>query len=396
VLLVSRTNEAKITGDYTETPYHHRWWFCESYRDPNGECRVDGELTFAQANDIVTNPDKLKGLANFFLHRRPAQVPGTIGSTDGVAFFPLAYGPGPEAEPREPTVLADGRILMGAETAAAGARTRGEFSQPGDVFVDRAGNVWVADALNHRIQKFDAQGNFVGAFGRAGSAQGTFNEPWSVAVDDQGFIYVADTWNHRIQKFDANFTFVASWGQPGAQNPGPLDLFGPRDIVVAADGTLWVTDTGNQRLLHFSNSGESLGVYGAGGSEPGQFQEPVGLSRDAAGSLLVADAWNGRVQKLTAEAQPVSSYPAGWTSRDVLSKPYITVLSDGRVIVSVPESGTLVLYSATGTRIGQWQPLVNSMPVGLAATTNGGFVFSDIRRNEVQIVPANLIGDLFK
>ena len=396
VLLVSRTNEAKITGDYSETPYVHRWWFCESYRDPNGECRVDGGLTFSQANDIITNPDKLQGLASFFLHRRPAEVPGTIGTTDAVAFFPLAYGPGPEAAPREPTVLADGRILLGAEAAAAGARTRGEFSQPGDAYVDKSGNVWVADALNHRIQKFDGQGNFVGSFGRAGTAPGTFNEPWSVAVDDQGFIYVADTWNHRIQKFDANFTFVASWGQPGAQNPGPLDLFGPRDILVAADGTLWVTDTGNQRLLHFSNSGESLGVYGAGGTEPGQFQEPVGLTRDASGNLLVADAWNARVQKLTASAQPVSSFPTGWTSRDVLSKPYITILSDGRVIVSVPESGTLVLYSATGTRIGQWQPLVNSMPVGVAATANGGFVFSDIRRNEVQIVPTNLIGEVFK
>ena len=55
-----------------------------------------------------------------------------------------------------------------------------------------------------------------------------------------------------------------------------------------------------------------------------------------------------------------------------------------------------MLYTATGTRIGQWQPLVNSMPVGVAATANGGFVFSDIRRNEVQIVPAKLIGELFK
>jgi sugar lactone lactonase YvrE len=397
VLLVSRTNEAKINAaNYSEAPYKHRWWFCETYRGPElGECPVDGALTFDQANDIVTNPGKLKGLANFFLHRRPADS-RYIGSVDGVAFFPLEYGPGPELEPREPTVLADGRILLGAESAAAGARTRGEFSQPADVFVDKAGNVWVADGVNHRIQKFDAQGNFLGAFGRAGNTEGTFNEPWSVAVDDEGFIYVADTWNHRIQKFDANFAFVASWGRPSGQNPGPLDLFGPRDIVIAPDGTLWVTDTGNQRLLHFSNTGESLGVYGAGGAEPGQFAEPVGLTLDRAGNLLVADAWNARVQTLNASATPVTSFAAPWTSREVLAKPYLTVLTDGRVIATVPESGTLVLYSATGQRLGQWQPLVNSMPIGVAATGDGGFVFSDVRRNEVQIVPGRLVGELFK
>jgi uncharacterized protein (TIGR03663 family) len=396
VLLVSRTNEAKIdASNYVEVPYKHRWWFCESYRDPNAECRVDGGLTFPQANDIVTSPDKLRGLANFFLHRRPAES-RYLGSVDGVAFFPLQYGPGPELSPREPTVLADGRILLGAENASAGARTRGEFSQPGDVFVDKQGNVWVADGLNHRIQKFDAKGAFLGSFGRAGTAEGLFNEPWSVAVDDQGFIYVADTWNHRIQKFDANFTFVASWGRPGGQNPGPLDLFGPRDIVIAADGTLWVTDTGNQRLLHFSNTGESLGVYGAGGSAQGQFSEPVGLTRDTAGNLLVADTWNSRVQTLTASATPVSSFPAPWASRDVLAKPYLTVLTDGRIIATIPESGLLVLYSPTGTRLGQWQPLVNSMPVGVAAMSDGGFAFTDIRRNEVQIVSAKLIPDLFK
>jgi DNA-binding beta-propeller fold protein YncE len=264
------------------------------------------------------------------------------------------------------------------------------------VYVDSTGNVWVADSLNNRIQKFDPQGHFLGQFGTGGTGEGQFTEPWSVAVDRDGFIYVADTWNHRIQKFDPTFKFVTMWGQPGANNPGPLDFFGPRDIVIAADGTLWITDTGNQRLLHFTKDGQPLDTYGSGGSDPGQFSEPVGLAADSAGDLVVADAWNGRVQVLPASGAPPFGFATQWTSHEVTAKPYVSVLSDGRLIVSVPETGSLVLYSATGGRIGAWKPLVDSMPIGLAPTADGGFVFSDGRRNEVQVVPARLIAGLFQ
>jgi uncharacterized protein (TIGR03663 family) len=395
ILLISRTNVAKIdASQYTQTPYKHRWWFCETYRDPEATCRTDGSLNFRQATDILTDPARLKSLAHFFLYRRPAAT--TTGSVDAVAFFPLEYGVAQNLPPRESTVLADGRILLGSQTANPASHTGGEFSQPGDVFVDGTGNVWVADSLNNRIQKFDSQGHFLGQFGTVGTGEGQFTEPWSVAVDADGFIYVADTWNHRIQKFDPTFKFVTMWGQPGANNPGPLDFFGPRDIVIAADSTLWITDTGNQRLLHFTKDGQPIDVYGSAGSDAGQFSEPVGLAADTAGDLVVADAWNGRVQVLPASGEPPYAFTTQWTSHEVVAKPYVSVLSDGRVLISVPETGSLVLYTASGSRVGTWKPLVDSMPIGVAPTADGGFVFSDGRRNEVQVVPGRLIAGLFQ
>jgi DNA-binding beta-propeller fold protein YncE len=336
-------------------------------------------------------------LVDFFFNRRDESYTGSI---DGVAFFPndlsaFDYEPGPEVPPRAPTLLADGRIVIGNAVGQLGTGVRGELWQPADLFVDTEGNVWVADGRNHRIQKFDAQGNYVASFGRAGAGAGAFNEPWSVAVDSEGNIYVADTWNHRIQKFSSGFEFLASWGVPGTDVSSPLSLFGPRDIAIAEDGTLWVTDTGNQRVLHFSADGQPLDAGGTPNGLTG-FSEPVGVTFDQDGNLLVASAWSGIIKRLDAQGGEAGSIPVGWTSREVLDKPYLTVLADGRIVAAVPETGELVLFDVDGTRIGAWQPLAQSKPVGVAALPDGGFAFSDVMRNEVQIVPGDLLPGFFE
>jgi hypothetical protein len=65
--------------------------------------------------------------------------------------------------------------------------------------VDSDGYVYVADTYNHRIQKFDATGAFVQAWGTKGKGSGQFDQPCGIAVDSNGNVYVADTNNHRIQ-----------------------------------------------------------------------------------------------------------------------------------------------------------------------------------------------------
>jgi DNA-binding beta-propeller fold protein YncE len=166
-------------------------------------------------------------------------------------------------------------------------------------------------------------------------------------------------------------------------------LFGPRDIAVAADGSLWVTDTGNNRVLHYTADGEPLGeLRGL------EFNEPVGITI-ADGEVLVADAWSGRVLRF-GEASGYSVIDARWTSRDVLHKPYVAVLTDGRILASHPETGQLLLFTNTGEPAGSWRPLQNSIPVGVVARHDGGFAFSDVGMNMIQIVPASLVESLFE
>ena len=77
----------------------------------------------------------------------------------------------------------------------------GQLNRPGGVATDSSGNVYVADYLNDRIQKFDSNGNFITKWGSEGSGDGQFNAPNSVATDSSGNVYVTDYANNRIQKF---------------------------------------------------------------------------------------------------------------------------------------------------------------------------------------------------
>ncbi len=390
VLLINRSNVSKIDpSQYSQTPYKHRWWFNETYRD----------LNFKDAAEVLLHSSSRSSLIHFFFHRR---AESDTGSIDGVAFFPndlsaFDSAPSSDVPPHEPTKLADGRILIGNAQAQLGTGVRGELWQPADMAVDKVGNLWVADSRNNRIQEFDAEGNYVASFGRPGTGPGQFKEPWGVAVDDEGYIYVADTWNHRIQKFSPDLEFVASWGTPGTDATNPLNLFGPRDIAIAADGTLWITDTGNQRVLHFSKDGEPLDAGGATTGITG-FSEPVSVTFDSNGDLLVTSDWTGDIRRLSTDGQAKGTIPVGWTSQQVVDKPYVTVLTSGRILVSKPETGELVLFNADGSEVGTWQPLPTSKPVGVVAMPDGGFAFSDAAdtRNEVEIIPADLVAGFFK
>ena len=186
----------------------------------------------------------------------------------------------------------------------------------------------MADTQNHRIQKFDAAGKFLLKWGAKGEGDGQFTEPWGIAVDKAGNVYVADTFNYRIQKFDASGKFLAKWGsfvdtrgQAGGSTAG---LYGPRAIAIDRDGNLWVTDTGNKRLMKYDKDGKFLAQFGSVGTDEGRFNEPVGLAIDPSGNIYVADTWNQRIQKFDASFKLLAQWPvAGWEGGSVLNKPYL-------------------------------------------------------------------------
>ena len=86
---------------------------------------------------------------------------------------------------------------------------RARRSGPEDLAVDRQGNVYVADGLNNRVEKYDGNGKFLATIGTSGSAgQGQLSGPGDVTVDGQGNVYVLDA--AFLQKFDPNGAFLAS------------------------------------------------------------------------------------------------------------------------------------------------------------------------------------------
>lgn len=137
---------------------------------------------------------------------------------------------------------------------------------------------------------------------------------WGGSVDNDNNVFVADTWNHRIQKFDANGEFLLEWGIAGVSSEGSYRLWGPRGIAVSPDGRVYVTDTGNKRTVVFNGDGKYLFEFCTEGE--GRLDEPVGIATGPDNLVYVADTWNLRVAVFSLDGQFVVSWPVqGWGQR---------------------------------------------------------------------------------
>jgi DNA-binding beta-propeller fold protein YncE len=183
----------------------------------------------------------------------------------------------------------------------------GEFEIPIGIDVDGDGNVYVADLLNHRIQKFTSEGVYITQWGAYGQGNGQFDRPYAVSVSEDGFVYIIDALNFRIQKFTTNGTYLLQWGSEGS---GDGELEYPTDLVVGSGGYIYVADTNNHRVQIFDSSGLFLvkwgknGGDGTAGTEPGEFDFPVGIVLDASGEIYVIETNNRRVQRFGSVTAP--------------------------------------------------------------------------------------------
>ena len=91
----------------------------------------------------------------------------------------------------------------------------GQFRFPATIDIDVAGNVYVVDVLNARVQKFDSAGTHLLTIGKRGGKPGTFYRPKGVAVDDAGLVYVSDSFLGVIQVFNASAEFLYVIGDEG-------------------------------------------------------------------------------------------------------------------------------------------------------------------------------------
>lgn len=181
-------------------------------------------------------------------------------------------------------------------------KANGQFDKPRGVATDAAGNIYVADGGNARIQKFSAKGEFLSLFGRAGSGEGELREPNGVAVDSAGNIYVTDAANHRLVKFKPDGSLAAQWKGPES------GFYGPRDLALGSDNSLYVVDQGRARIVRINAEGQTLSVWGRAGSGEGEFDNPTGLTF-AGDRVYVADAGNNRIQVFTSDGK----YLTQWT-----------------------------------------------------------------------------------
>lgn len=194
-------------------------------------------------------------------------------------------------------VGANAYLTLGSSFGESG-NGDGEFNQALGVGAnEETGDVYVVDTGNNRVERFDAEGNYLSQFGSAGSGNGQFQEPRTVAVDQSdGSVYVLDMGNARVQKFDAAGSFVEEFGSAGS---GDGQFSNPLGIAVdPTTGDVLVADTGNNRIQRFSPAGAYISQFGETGSEDGKFENPSRLAVDSTGDVYVLEKF-GRIQKLT-------------------------------------------------------------------------------------------------
>ncbi|MEO9310619.1 MAG: HYR domain-containing protein, partial [Nitrososphaera sp.] len=260
----------------------------------------------------------------------------------------------------------------------------GTFSFPQYIAVDEAGNVYVTDLGNFRVQKFDNEGVYLHSWGSKGTDSKNFQSPAGIAVRNN-FVYVVDHELNVVKKFDTTGNFISLWGSTGSE-PGKFKL--PNGIAVSKDDFVYVVDTGNSRIQKFDSEGKYIKTIGSSGTEQGKFLNPLGIAVDNDGNIYVSDAGNKRVQKFTAEGAFVKSYTASSGGMQI-SPDGVAVDSSGnimiadagnnRVVILNKDGSVLTTFGTTGTSNGQFK-----LPKDVAVDSDGDLFVADSSNHRIQ------------
>jgi len=319
----------------------------------------------------------------------------------------------------------DGTFLGKATTWSAGADT---FDAPNDVcsFFSPSAlttTLYVADGgTKDRVVKFRASCEFKNRFGNYGNDDGQFKYPTGIAVSSDGArAYAVDRYNHRIQRFDSSntktppkgpFTFKQKFGTRGSGTDNLSYPFGIALKTVGASDILYITDTGNNRIVMvmcdtLSGTFSTATPYGSAGTSDGSFDTPCGITLDAAGNLYVADTFNHRVQVFSTSSNDytITSFLAtigktgGGTGsgNGEFAYPYgVAVDSAGIIYVADSDNQRIqkftaapaCAYSLQWGSAGTGNGLFNS-PMGIAVNSKNLVFVADTNNHRVQKFNAN-------
>jgi RHS repeat-associated protein len=241
--------------------------------------------------------------------------------------------------------------------------------------------LYIADSANQRIRRVGPDGMITtvagGAFGSLGdggpATQATLFNPNDVAVGLDGSLYIADTSAHRVRRVDPSgiIRTVAGNGVNGFSGDGgpatQAQIWDPGGIALGTDGSLYIADSGNNRVRRIGTdgiittvAGNGLGLFGGDGglATQAQLSDPERVALGPDGSLYIADRANLRVRQVS---------PSG-------------------IITTVAGSGGVPGYGGDGFAATQAQL---NYPVGIAVSSDGSLYIADSQNHRVRRVDPN-------
>ena len=192
-----------------------------------------------------------------------------------------------------------------------------------------------------------------------------------------------------------------------SQNPRPMNA--PRSLAFAKDGTVYVADSRNHRVLHLDMDGKVLhewGTFADGVNTPvdsGTFNEPWGIAIAPDGSVYVTDTWNHRVEKFTSTGKFITAwgiFGQGETPDSFYGPRGLAVDAEGRVYVTDTGNKRIAVFDGNGNFITQFgsaglDPGLFDEPVGIAVDKNGTVYVVDTWNQRIQtFVPVETEGNL--
>ena len=308
---------------------------------------------------------------------------------------------------------------------------------PLDLAVDQAGDIYIADAYNHRIRKITVSTGKISTI--AGTSITGYNGdkidatkanlylPQGVGVDGVGNVYIADSYNHRLRKVTVStgiITTIAGTGIRGSSLDGvdatSAHLNQPASVCVDLVGNIYIADSSNHCIKKVSASTLKITTV-AGTGYPGfsgdgmvatsaQLYNPLAVAVDRVGNLYIADSYNHRLRKVTASTGNIDTvagasvsgfssdgidaigsalyYPKG-VAVDPIGDIFIADSSNYRIRKVIVSTGKMITIAGTGIQgtsgdgVDATSANLNFV-TGIAVDLFGNFYIADTRNHRIR------------
>lgn len=227
----------------------------------------------------------------------------------------LVAAPAPAAARRD-SVAADSLaaaaplVLRRAAAVERAHEGPGQLVQPAGIAVDAFGRLYVTDRGLHRLQRFDADGAWIGESGALGSAPGQLRRPGSVVTAGSILVAVLDVENRRVTTYDLFGELkgvIIDFADEALESAvGRVD---PRALASDRGGALYVADANQDRVLVFDASGRFMRAVGRFGAKPGAFRGLADVAVTRSGEIVATERDGARVQRLDPAGRPVAAWP---------------------------------------------------------------------------------------
>ncbi len=263
--------------------------FKSIWKNKNGKIFVALFLTFAflllsSGFAEAVAPTVITGAATS-ITKTSAVLAGSIANNGGEIITDTGFQFGLTASYGQTIASTDNTTEFSSKFGSFGSGN-GQFANPFDIEFDSAGNIYVLELDNSRVQKFNSAGVYQSQFGTSGVGDGQFQFPRGLGIDSDDNIYVADL--ARVQKFNSSGVY---------QSQLTGSFTNPYDVGIDSSDNVYVVDTGEQEIDIYNSAGVFQSTIGASGSGNGEFNDPMFIAFDSLGNFFVTDFGNHRVQK---------------------------------------------------------------------------------------------------